>query len=325
MKRHLFLLASVALLASCAREQNPSWTLRGTAPGGTTMVYLEEPTVRGGWQVIDSVTPSGTSYEFSTPAAPGTIYRVSVGSRVTYIPACGTETITLTEDGRRSGSEEAVLFNIVDSTMRASADVYDLLKALDGKYATLGAYYATMVNGNPRLIKTVANRFNEERAGEPLTVALLARVNELDRQRIRRDPNADHSVIVAPEIGYYDIELPDAFGTLRKLSDVVDSNPLTILAFADTERPGNSSLTMALGEARQAGAAIYEVGFDRNIHLWADRTGSLPWTNVFFSESTPRTVLSQYLVSELPTIFIISDGTITHRLSDPAKIKSVLK
>lgn len=327
-KQHLIIYSAVlAALVSCSGEQHDGWTLEGTAPEGTTQVFLEEPSPLGGWRVVDSVAPEGLKYRFETPAAEGTIYRVSVGGDMVYVPAFGTETISLSADGIRSGSDEALIFNSVDSVLRAKGSTHELLKVLDGKYSTMGAYYATLMSTDPRVLKTVANRFNEERPDDALTAALLERVKRSDA--LRRKKNAsqteEQQVIYMPEIGYYDIELPDADNKPRKLSEVAENNNVTILAFSDFERPENAAVTIALGEARQAGAGIFEVGFDRNQHLWAIRSAELPWTNVFYSESAPRTIVSQYLVSELPTFFIISNGTITQRLNDPAAIKDALK
>lgn len=324
-KSHLIILSTLALgAASCSRHDG--WTLKGTVPDGTTQVYVEAPTTDGGWYALDSVAPSGGSYTFELPRARGSIYRVSFNDNTFYVPADSTETITLSVDGIRSGSTEALLFNRVDSVINAGGDTKAMLRALDGNYASVAAYYATQLSGDYQLLRTVANRHSEERPELQRTAVLLARQEQAARERAARtNENSEPIVISAPEIGYYEIELPDRNGKMRKLSEVVEANPLCVLAFADFERPENAVVTMALGEAAEQGAAIYEVGFDRNQQLWANRSASLPWVNVYQSEVSYKPAVTQYVVSELPTLFVIRDGVITERVADPTKLTESLK
>lgn len=317
---HLIIYSAALALASCGGHHG--WTLEGIAPVGTTKVYLEAPTAAGTWYAMDSIAPEADGvYRFETPRAKGEIYRVTAGALVTYVPADSTETITLSAEGIRGGSVEARLFNAVDSLVAAGGDGRAMVRMLDGHLASQAAYYATQRINDFRLLQTVANRHREELPRQERTRVLLQRFEAARATK----PSEEQTVIVAPEIGYYDIALPGRDGKERLLSDLVDNNRVSVLAFSDFERPENASVTLALGEAYHSGAAVYEVGFDRNEHLWQERTAELPWTNVYQSETGNRSAISSYFVTELPTVFIIADGEIKERLSNITELGATLK
>ncbi len=312
------------MLASCAGHDG--WTLRGAASDSVTMVYIEAPAADGSWYVADSVAPASGSYTFELPRANQTIYRVTAGQTVCYVPADSTETIEIDAAGLRSGSVEAGLFNAVDSVARTGGDSRAMLRALNGHWTSTAAYYATQLYPDSlTLLRTVTNRHKEEMPAAGRTQALQQRLEKLQMRLRKQSGNTETTVITAPVTGYFDIELPDRNNNLQKLSDLVENNPLVILAFADFERPENKALTMALGEAAEAGAAIYEVGFDANVHLWSNHSDNLPWVNVYQSESAPKNALQSYMVSSLPTLFIISNGTIAERVANPTSLTETLK
>lgn len=318
---HLIILGSLVALASCSGHDG--WTVEGTAPAGTAMVYLDGPTPGGGWYAIDSVAPAANgAFKIEAPRAKGEIYRVVAGQMVTFVPADSTETITLNADGHRGGSTEALLFNAVDSIVASNGTANDMIRALDGHLASMAAYYATQRIDNRRLLQTVANRHSEEIPDNPRTQVLLMRYEQTHSQQA--PASTEQTVLYVPEIGYYDISLPGRDGKPAKLSDVVDANRVVVLAFSDFERAENSTVSMLLGEAQQAGAAIYEVGFDRNEHLWHDRTAELPWVNVYQDENASKQAISQYFVTALPALFIIVDGEIKERVANPADLKQTL-
>lgn len=319
MKLSYFSILALTL-ASCAGHEG--WTLEGTAPAGTTQVYLEAPTTAGTWYAVDSVAPAADGkYTITTPRAKGEILRVTAGSLVAYVPADSTETISISAEGLRSGSIEAVLFNAVDSVTAAGGTGRDMLVTLNGHLASMAAYYATQRIDDLRLLQTVANRHVEELPTNARTAVLLDRFEALRTAK----PTDEKAVIVAPEIGYYDISLPGRDGKSKLLSDLVDNNHVVVLAFSDFERPENSAVNVTLSEAHHSGAAVYEVGFDRNEHLWQERTAHLPWVNVYQNETGDRTAISQYFVTALPTAFIIVNGEIRDRIDDISTLNPTLK
>lgn len=327
MKKPLHLItaaACISLLAACAGHEG--WTLNGEASDYVTIVYLEAPSADGSWYVADSVAPTSGRYTFELPRANQTIYRVTAGSTVFYVPADSTETIDIDAAGMRKGSVESGLFNAVDSVVRAGGDSRAMLLALNGHWASTAAYYATQLYPDSlTLLRTVTHRHKEEKPAAGRTQALQQRLEKLQKKLKKQSGNAETTVITAPITSYFDIELPDRNNTPQRLSDLVENNPLVILAFADFERPENKSLTMALGEAAEAGAAIYEVGFDANMHLWRNHSDNLPWVNVYQSESAPKNALQSYMVSSLPTLFIISNGTIVERVANPSDLTETIK
>lgn len=326
------LAAGALLLAACSADRE-QWTLTGTVPAGTAMVVLDEPTTAGGWYAADSVAPDPSGkFTINRHRARGTIFRLHVGERELFVPADSTETITLTlgDDGRArlDGSPEARLFTAVDSVLAVTPDslvVNALLRALDGNFASQAAYYATRRVTNWRLLRTVANRHMEELPDNPRTAVLAAHFDIMRAENGNANPNVQQVVIEAPVTSYFEIELMDRNGKMRKLSSVADSASVAVLAFVDFTASDAPAVNLALGEAASAGAAIYQVGFAENQHLWALASEALPWTNVYQSESASRTHLQQYMVSQLPMFFLFRNGEIVERVTDPAKLKDSLK
>lgn len=321
MKRqlHIIILASAALLQSC---NSGGWRLEGTAPDGVDTVYIQAPTMSGGWYKIDSTAVRNGKYAFSLPRANSEIYRVDLGSRRVYVPADSTETVTLTADGRRGGSAEALLFNTVDSVVSAGGDARAMLRALDGRYASTAAYYATRLIRNRLLLRTVANRYVEERPDDPRTSVVRT---ELAGMTPKSRQPAKQQVLLADEISYFDIELMNRDGHMRKFSDVVEANPLVVLAYVDFTDDNAQAITRALGDAQSAGAAIYEVGFSDNQHTWAAATEGLPWVSVYQSDAADKMHISRYAVGRFPTFFILKDGEIVDRLSDYTTLNETLR
>lgn len=318
MRKFLPILLSAVFITGCSKTDN--WTLTGEAPEMVDSVYIQAPARNGSWYDLDTTAVNNGKYAFSLPKANGTIYRLKLGGQIIYIPADSTETIIVSKNGTRSGSENALLFNRVDSLRN---DSRELLRTLDGHYASTAAYYATRLNKDFRLLRTIANRFNEERPRDSHTAILLADLKALT-------PKADsltteQKVIFAEEISYYDIELMDRNGNLQKLSDVVDNNPLTILAYVDFTNDDTPAVTRALGDARSEGAEIYEIGFAENQHLWSNHTEGLPWVCVYQSDAADRTHINQYAVAGFPTFFIFKNGEITDRVNDYKTLTSTLQ
>lgn len=321
MKKVILIIAATLALASCSRTDG--WTLQGDAPEGVDSVYLRAPTRFGTWYDLDSAKVSNGKYRFQEKRANGTIYAVTLGESTVYVPADSTETITLTADGKRSGSEEALLFNKVEQLVADNADSRALLETLDGKYASTVAYWATRLVKDRRLLRVVANRYKEERPNDPRTTILLA---ELEKMMPKNSAApAETQVILAEEIGYYDIELMDRNGEMRKLSESVESNPIVVLAYVDFTNDDTPAITRAIGDVRIAGAAIYEIGFAENQHLWALASESLSWVNVYQSDAANRDHIGRYAVGRFPTFFIIKNGEIVERLNDHTQLAEKVK
>ncbi len=316
-----FILGSL-LLVSAACSNNAGWTLNGLAPAGVDSVFIMAPMLTGGWYALDSAAVNSSGkYRFTLPRANGELFCVKVGDRNFYLTADSTETLTLDSVGIRGGSAEALLFNSVDSALNAGADAKGVLRALNGQYASKAAYYATRRLRNPILLRTVANRYLEEHPNDPLTVVLTT---ELRKILPKQQSSGEQTVILADEIGYYDVELMDRDGKMHKLSDLVENNPKVVLAYADFTTSDVQKVTLALGEARSKGAAIYEIGFGENQHQWAAASEGIPWVSVYQSDAADVTHIRQYAVGEFPTYFVITNGVVTGRTSNPAELLEML-
>ncbi|MCM1310169.1 MAG: hypothetical protein NC301_03970 [Bacteroides sp.] len=316
-KISIAIIASGLILASCNRKAG--WTLSGEAPEGVETVYVQAPTYSGGWYDLDSTSVKDGKYVFNLPEANGTIYRIKLADHTVCIPADSTESLTLTAAGVRGGSFEAELFNRIDSLANDSRAV---LIALDGIYSSTAAYYATRLNKDFRLLRTIANRYIEERPEDPRTSILRA---ELEKKMPKSSDTTTRQVIYAEEISYYDIELMDRNGQNQKLSDCVDSNSIAVLAYVDFTDSNTPSITRALGDAQASGAGIYEIGFAENQHLWANASEGLPWVSVYQSDAANRNHISQYAVSSFPTFFIFKNGEIVERVTDHTKLSETVQ
>ena len=129
------------MLTGCSKTEG--WSLKGEAPDSIKTVYLQAPTNSGGWYTLGSAKVEGGKYAFNEPRANSQIYAVKIGEKTLYVPADSTESINLTADGVRSGSTEAELFNKIDGVYLSGGSGRDMLVALDGKYSSTAAYYAT--------------------------------------------------------------------------------------------------------------------------------------------------------------------------------------
>lgn len=322
MKKILHLILASLLLTSAACTNNTGWTLNGSAPAGVDSVYIMAPMLTGGWYALDSAAVNASGqYRFTLPRANGELFCVKVGNRSFYLTADSTETLTLDSAGIRGGSAEALLFNSVDSALNAGADAKGILRVLDGHYASKAAYYATRRLRDHILLRTVANRYLEEHRNDPLTVVLTS---ELRAVMPKPQESGEQTVILADEIGYYDVELMDRNGKMQKLSDLVENNPKVVLAYADFTTSDVQRVTLALGEAQTRGAAIYEIGFGENQHQWAAASEGIPWVSVYQSDAADVTHIRQYAVGSFPTYFVITNGVVTGRTSNQAELLEML-
>jgi hypothetical protein len=120
----------------------------------------------------------------------------------------------------------------------------------------------------------------------------------------------------------------DAAGKQRKLSDAVSANSTVILSFVNTANDATPAINIQLSELyaqhHAQGLEIYQVGFDENQHAWSNAVRNLPWITVFQSEGASQAHLGQYMVNQLPTTFIISNGEIRERVDDVTKLKETI-
>lgn len=348
---------AIALLAvSACGGHADGWSLEGEMPESAGSLYVEAPANGGRWYVVDSVSSAG-AFRLEVPRpAHSTIMRLRSGRQVAYFPVDSTEALTFNSvDFTVEGTEGADIFARVDKIIRSgfSGDNMDaeadaklkrqLLETLSGHYDSHAAYYVVRkeIDGRRvidpvandadfKLMRAVANAFSGLRPDDPRTRQLVADYVQIEA--LRRSDSGQESrtlEITVPEIGYYDISLPDAKGNMRSLSSVVEANKVTVLNFMDYSDPEAGLLNALLGTAYEKfsaqGLQIYQVGVDFNAHVWSNVAVNKPWVSVYQSESAPGSNLLQYGVSAFPVTFILTADGVQKRVDDLNELLSELK
>ena len=137
--------------------------------------------------------------------------------------------------------------------------------------------------------------------------------NEADRRMQYLELDARLSS--AEEIGYPEIELPDAQGNKIKLSDI-DAKVVMVYFWT----PSNTSQKMfnldflksLYDDYHRYGLEIYQVALDPDKALWAKvvKEQKLDWVNVCDSRGGQSPYVIQYNLTGLPSLFVISDGAL---------------
>ena len=79
----------------------------------------------------------------------------------------------------------------------------------------------------------------------------------------------------------------------------------------------NFELRELYNRYNKRGLEIYSVSLDRNQFLWEQTVENLPWTTVRADQNTAASVLMQYNVQGLPTLFLFDrKGNIQGRYID---------
>lgn len=135
----------------------------------------------------------------------------------------------------------------------------------------------------------------------------------------------------APEIGYFDIELPGMEGKNIKISDV--ESKITFVYFwsstAEQKMFNISSLLPLYEEFHSKGLEIYAVALDEDKSAWAAavKNQNLPWVNVCDTRGVYSPYVASYGVSSLPMFWVIKNGTIdpVTGINDAAGMRAYLK
>lgn len=329
MKRHFLWLLPIATLAACIGKGD-RWTLVGDVPDGIDTLQLEAPAIDGRWVSVETLTVKRGHFSVVRKRQDGTIYRLKNGGNYIYLPSDSTESLNLKlmDDGglTLTGSPQADIFTKIARLYREAPDYpRQLLKALDGNYASLAGYYATLCTDDKTVLRAVTNAYSTQRPNDIHTSILLTRLRSMS-PAIASD-SIQQVVIEAPSIGYFEIALPDRNGVVQKLSSAVDANKSTLLVFNDFKSETSALLQLKLAEALSAnpGLSIFEVGFAPTQHQWLDLTEELPWTNVYQAEAASDVHLGQYMISGLPAAFLIKNGEVVKRFTSIEELETHFK
>lgn len=347
---HIISAAAVAAAILTGCDSSDRWTVNGTVADADGSTMLLEAPGRAGWYVMDSVKLLGNgSFSMSQPVVGHPeVFRLSLDGKQIYFPVDSTETVTVTtssagfgSDYTLAGSASADQLAEVDMRVRqavaAGGDSLlkrDLGAMLISDPSSIVAYYIIrkQIGGKPifdpanardlRMIGAVANAYDQFRHDDPRT-ALLKDIF-LSNKRSSRGVTAPTDTIYAAEVDLFDIKLYDVKGVERSLIDVASKNKAVILNYtlytADASPALNLQLAKAYDRFHDSGLEIFQVAADPDEYAWRQSAANLPWIAVYQTPVSPASNLLNYNVTVLPATFLIVNGEIRERITDPTKI-----
>lgn len=346
-----FLFFCVIVLVGC--NQQPSFIISGTITDGQDQkIYLEHTSLVG-TTIIDSCVIENNGKFLLKSAAPKypDFYRIRIGQQSLPLIIDSIEQIQInsalaelsyTQD--ISGSESCLQIAKLRAIARkASRD--ELREAskqmIVANPASLVAYYAVFLKQNGlavwditqasdrRLFQAVATSFDLHWPDYDRTIALRNQVlGQLQLERNDRNNQVMQQIIEASENAFLDIALPDHTGKEQKLSSFRGN--VIILDFSTTAMQQYSAYNFELRDLynkyNKQGLIIYSVGVERNQTTWKEAVENLPWTTVMADSNTAQTVLSQYNVQSLPTLFLLDrKGNVQGRYIDFKSLEADIK
>lgn len=346
-----FLFFCIIVLVGC--NQQPTFTISGTITDGQDQkIYLEHTSLVG-TTIIDSCVIENNGKFLLESAAPKypDFYRIRIGQQSLPLIIDSIEQIQInsalaelsyTQD--ISGSESCLQIAKLRAIARkASRD--ELREAskqmIVANPASLVAYYAVFLKQNGlavwdisqasdrRLFQAVATSFDLHWPDYDRTIALRNQVlGQLQLERNDRNNQVMQQIIEASENAFLDIALPDHTGKEQKLSSFQGN--VIILDFSSTAMQQYSAYNFELRDLynkyNKQGLIIYSVGVERNQTTWKEAVENLPWTTVMADSNTAQTVLSQYNVQSLPTLFLLDrKGNVQGRYIDFKSLETDIK
>ena len=346
-----FLFFCVIVLVGC--NQQPTFTISGTITDGQDQkIYLEHTSLVG-TTIIDSCVIENNGKFLLESAAPKypDFYRIRIGQQSLPLIIDSIEQIQInsalaelsyTQD--ISGSESCLQIAKLRAIARkASRD--ELREAskqmIVANPASLVAYYAVFLKQNGlavwditqasdrRLFQAVATSFDLHWPDYDRTIALRNQVlGQLQLERNDRNNQVMQQIIEASENAFLDIALPDHTGKEQKLSSFQGN--VIILDFSSTAMQQYSAYNFELRDLynkyNKQGLIIYSVGVERNQTTWKEAVENLPWTTVMADSNKAQTVLSQYNVQSLPTLFLLDrKGNVQGRYIDFKSLETDIK
>lgn len=353
ISRYISCLAAGLLLWSCGG--NNEWTVNGRIEGAEGQTMVLEGSENGRWLILDSVAINDAGQFTAHHKAAGypDIYRLRLGDKTLYFPIDSIETVTVVtkadafdHEYTLSGSESAELLMNVDKRVMdavakhgaSSLPADTMLKRelgsmLLGNPSGIVSYYIInkQIQGVPlfnpgdksdlKVIGAVANAFNEFRPNDPRTAYLK-------RLFLRNRVSSTMDTIEAKEIDIIDIDLIDNTGAHRTLVDVAGKNRVVLLNFTAYTAEFSPALNVELNKLyeryKDSGLEIYQIGFDGDEYQWRQSAKNLPWVTVYNSAADGEKYLMSYNVGAVPCSFIIKDGTVLERVTDPTKLGSAV-
>ncbi len=235
-----------------------------------------------GMQRLDSIVSSGARM------APDASRRSLVGR-------------SYTQEYRRIKREQ---FRFIIENKSSLAAVYALYQRLPGDR------YLFNLQSDAIYYRTVADAVGERYPESPYLTALTS---EMARLNARLNLTASIT-----EQGYPDLELPDMYGRVVRLSSLGDKVILVDFWSAELGNSNalNADLKAVYERFHDRGFEVYQVAADRSKPAWiaAVQEQALPWISVCDFRGAASPAMGLYNVQQLPTNFLIDrSGTIVER------------
>jgi len=150
--------------------------------------------------------------------------------------------------------------------------------------------------------------YPESERGANLHNIALENMNNQRIIRAKSQQTLDADKVV--EAGLIDIDLPDASGKIRTLTELKGKVVLLDFhAFALEDSPQRILMLRDIYNKYHAqGLEIYQVSLDPNEHFWKQMTEQLPWICVYDADGLNSRWLRIYNVPTVPDFFLISRG-----------------
>ena len=348
---YLFLILGIIMLVGCNKQ--PTFTISGTITDAKDQtIYLEQTSLVGTTIVDSCLIKDNGKYqlESSAPKYPD-FYRIRIGQQSLPLVIDSTEQIQINAPLARlaytldiAGSESSLQIAKLRETARKASreELREVSKQLIvTNPASLVAYYAIFLKQNGmavwditqasdrRLFQAVATSFDLNWPEYERTVALRNQVLEqLQVERNDRNNQVMQQIIQNSENAFLEIALPDNKGIEQKLSSFRGN--VIILDFSATTMDQYAAYNFELRDLynkySRKGMSIYSVGVERDQAAWKEAVENLPWTTVLADNKTVQTVLSQYNVQSLPTLFLLDrKGNVQGRYIDFKSLETDIK
>lgn len=187
---------------------------------------------------------------------------------------------------------------------------------------TTAAYYALFQRINNYLLFDPLNNKEDIKSFAAVATSLESFYPHAERSKnlynlvikgLRNTRTTQGSTLEIPEdmikeTGLIDIELRDARGNIRKLTDLAGKAVLLDFTVyqADKSPERNLMLRELYDKYADKGFEIYQISYDADEHFWKTSASNLPWVCVRDPQGIYSSTLNLYSVQQFPTWFLIN-------------------
>jgi hypothetical protein len=358
-------LAAVVALASCTGKNT---VISGVVADGQNKQIAVKLLDVNRYQLLDSVKTNASgafSYQLDLKEARPEFIYLFYGNRqiASLLLQKGDHVMVRTDTlGAYSveGSPESVKLQEVENAHnKIIRDLSKILERESNPEASINkayvAYYRDRVKyvmANPHSLTVVPVFFQQLNDGLPVfgqaTDGILMRsvcdslktvypesryVAALDKEAQRRINllEMDYKLQNAPQVSFFDIELPGLDGKNKKLTEV--EAKVTMIYFwsttADQKMFNLDALVPLYEEFHDKGFEIYSVALDADKAAWASvvRNQQLPWVNVCDTRADQSPYITLYGITSVPMLWFLVDGEIDAdaQVKDLATMRAYLR